>query len=187
MHDFLILPADKPAARSVLLAARRARTHSSLESAAGRVALHLSSLVRRLAPHVIAAYVPFGTEPGGDLPRLLAEMAPDARVLIPMTLPDRDLDWVTPGTDTPLGPAAIATAELIIVPALAVDRTGLRLGRGGGSYDRALARAAGTATIVALLHDGEFAEEVPGEPHDQRVHAAITPSAGIVWFATGGL
>ena len=53
------------------------------------------------------------------------------------------------------------------------------MGPGGGSYDRALARVAGTAFTVALLHDGELLDTVPSEPHDRRVRAAITPSEGL--------
>jgi 5-formyltetrahydrofolate cyclo-ligase len=74
-----------------------------------------------------------------------------------------------------LGPAAIVEADLVVVPALAVDRRGVRLGRGGGSYDRALTRAVPDALIVAVLYDGELVEALPAEPHDRRVHAVVTP------------
>jgi 5-formyltetrahydrofolate cyclo-ligase len=53
------------------------------------------------------------------------------------------------------------------------------MGRGGGSYDRALARVAPTAFTVALLHDGELLDSVPSEPHDRRVQAVITPAEGL--------
>ncbi len=66
----------------------------------------------------------------------------------------------------------------MIVPALLVARDGTRLGRGGGSYDRALARA--TGLTVALLHDGELVDALPAEPHDVAVQAAATPSLGVV-------
>jgi 5-formyltetrahydrofolate cyclo-ligase len=66
----------------------------------------------------------------------------------------------------------------VVVPALAVDRRGVRLGRGGGSYDRALTRAAGLT--VALLYDGETVEELPAEEHDVPVKAVVTPSGGLV-------
>jgi 5-formyltetrahydrofolate cyclo-ligase len=138
---------------------------------------------------MIAAYVPLGPEPGGaDLPEVLGD-----RLILPVLLPDNDLDWVRyQGPDSlrpgprglrePSGPRlgvdAIAEATLLIVPALAVDRSGLRMGRGGGSYDRALARA-GRAYSVALLHDGELLATVPGEQHDRRVHAVITPGEGL--------
>ena len=52
------------------------------------------------------------------------------------------------------------------------------MGRGGGSYDRVLARV-GLADSVALLHDGELLPRVPAEPHDRRVHAVITPAEGL--------
>jgi 5-formyltetrahydrofolate cyclo-ligase len=147
------------------------------------------------APLTIAAYAPVGREPGGpDLPETLAAaLAPHSRLLLPVLLDDGDLDWASydgplslragpRGLRQPSGPrlgvAAIGEADLIIVPALAVDRRGMRLGRGGGSYDRALARAT-SAFTVALLHDGELLEAVPVEEHDQPVRATITPRGGL--------
>jgi 5-formyltetrahydrofolate cyclo-ligase len=66
----------------------------------------------------------------------------------------------------------------VLVPALAVDRHGNRLGRGGGSYDRALARA--TGLTVAVLYDGELVDLLPVEPHDVPVNAVVTPRSGLV-------
>ena len=66
------------------------------------------------------------------------------------------------------------------MPALAVDRSGIRLGNGGGCYDRALARVAPDVLVVALLHDGELTDEpLPAEAHDRPVDAVATPS-GVV-------
>jgi 5-formyltetrahydrofolate cyclo-ligase len=70
------------------------------------------------------------------------------------------------------------------VPALQVDRDGNRLGRGGGSYDRALARA--TGLTVALLHDDELVAELPHEPHDVPVRAVATPTGGLVRLPSRG-
>jgi 5-formyltetrahydrofolate cyclo-ligase len=80
-----------------------------------------------------------------------------------------------------LGPAAVADAHLVVVPALAVDRTGTRLGRGGGSYDRALARV--RAPSVALLYAGELVDALPAEPHDRRVSGVLVAgdSAHLYW------
>lgn len=134
---------------------------------------------------MIAAYEPFGMEPCAHLtrpfPQELAGLPGAPRVLVPVLLNDRDLDWRDwndPGGR--LGVAAIADADLVIVPAVAVDRTGVRLGRGGGSYDRALARVRPGVPMIALLHDGELAHRLPAEPHDIRVSAVMTPTAGMI-------
>ncbi len=79
----------------------------------------------------------------------------------------------------PAASAAITSADLVIVPALAADRRGNRLGRGGGSYDRALARVGPAIPSVALLYDGELLDEVPAGPQDQRVRAVARPGEGI--------
>lgn len=179
----------KVALRNQLLATRRSMPPEQRASAAAAIQAALQDLVRAQSPTTIAGYVPVGPEPGGaDLPAVLA-----GRLILPVLLPDNDLDWVLyegpwslrpgpRGLREPAGPRlgvdAIATADLVVVPALAVDRSGLRMGRGGGSYDRALARAK-TAYTVALLHDGELLPAVPAEPHDRRVHAAITPGEGL--------
>lgn len=88
-----------------------------------------------------------------------------------------------------LGPEAVTQADVVLLPGLAVDRGGLRLGRGGGSYDRVLARlerAGARASLVVLLYDAEVLAEVPAEPHDRHVHAAVTPSAVHRFTAPGG-
>jgi 5-formyltetrahydrofolate cyclo-ligase len=56
----------------------------------------------------------------------------------------------------------------------------VRLGRGGGSYDRALSRIRPNALVVALLYDGELVETLPAEPHDRRVTAVILPGYGLI-------
>ncbi|MEU8797282.1 5-formyltetrahydrofolate cyclo-ligase [Spirillospora sp. NPDC048819] len=142
----------------------------------------------------VAAYVSIGTEP--DTRGLLfALWKRGTYVLLPRLLPDGDLDWASyegpdslvPGprgrlepSEPPRGPGAVASADVVLAPALAADRTGMRLGRGGGSYDRALARVGPAILTVALLYDQELLQTVPAEPHDQRVRAAVTPSQGLV-------
>jgi 5-formyltetrahydrofolate cyclo-ligase len=191
--------ARKTAIRRRLLAARRALPEEHLRHAAGRVRRALSALVEAEKPTLATAYVPVGSEPGGtDLPDALSRMLhPGGTLLLPVLLPDFDLDWAEyaglasltatgRGLREPSGrrkgPAVVADAELLVVPALAVDRRGVRLGRGGGSYDRALARCP-SAQVVALLHDGELLDdELPAEPHDRRVQAVITPAGGLHRF-----
>ncbi len=64
------------------------------------------------------------------------------------------------------------------MPALAVDHRGVRLGRGGGYYDRALAAVPAGVPLVALLHDGELVERLPADPWDTTVTSAVEPAIG---------
>ena len=180
--------------RSQILTARRSLSVADRAAAAASLHSHTLDLVRRIAPATIAAYVPVGSEPGGpDLPRLLRDaLGPGGRLLLPVLLPDNDLDWALftgdlaggpRGLREPagprLGPAAVLHAGLVLVPALAVDDAGVRMGRGGGSYDRVLARLPIPGPpAVALLHDGEAVADVPAEPHDRAVQGVITPTGG---------
>ena len=143
--------------------------------------------VRRAA--TVAAYVSLGSEPGTG-PLLNALRDAGKRVILPVLLPDNDLDWAVFGGDEhlvsarfgllePEGPRlgvdAIATADVVLVPALALGSRGERLGRGGGSYDRALGRVPVGTFTCALLYPGEVGVDVPIEPHDRPVTAAATP------------
>ncbi len=157
----------KPARRGRLLAARAALPVGT--RAAGDRARDAALAPLLAGAARVAAYTSFGTEPS------TAGLV-TATTLLPVVRPDRDLGWAVPG-GPPLGVDAVAGCDLVLVPALAVDRRGVRLGRGGGSYDRALRRA--TGLVVALLHDGELVEELPAEPHDVPVHAVALPS-GVV-------
>jgi 5-formyltetrahydrofolate cyclo-ligase len=186
----------KVAIRDQLVTARNRRSLVERSEVARAVADQLLAApeVRRAAS--VAAYVSLGAEPGtGWLLRELA--AAGKRVILPVLLPDSDLDWAAYAGDRSLAPArlglleptgprlgvdAIATPDVVLVPGLAVSSAGDRLGRGGGSYDRALGRVpVGTFTCV-LLHDEEVGVDVPVEQHDRRVTAAATPS-GIIRFA----
>jgi 5-formyltetrahydrofolate cyclo-ligase len=147
----------------------------------------LSQWLTEINPATVAAYVPMLGEPGGpDLPDALAAVV--GRVLLPVVLPDRDLDWALYLGPSSLAPAsfgltepvgqrlgidAIASADVVLVPALAVDRTGMRLGRGGGSYDRALVRVRPDQRVFALLYAGELRSLVPTEPHDRRIDGVV--------------
>jgi len=148
----------------------------------------------------VAVYTSFGSEPSTRALRAALRVR-GALVLRPYLMDDGDLDWVdddrtlmaapdpVTGRDAAvhpegprLGPDAIGRADVVVVPALAVTRDGVRLGQGGGSYDRALTRSPVTAWKVALLHDGELlaAGAIPREPHDVSVDAVVTPTVGFL-------
>lgn len=211
---------EKGALRTRLLSERRALPAEDRERAAEALAGHAGALAAAAVPAeeagtagtgtagtgtagttgtgpgaaaTVAAYVSVGTEPG-TRPLLDALRARGLRVLLPVLLPDNDLDWAEyagPAALAPagrgllepvggrLGPEAVTGAGLVLLPGLAVDRRGLRLGRGGGSYDRVLARLgrAGARPVLAvLLYEHELLERVPAEPHDRPVDLALTPS-----------
>ena len=175
--------------RAQILDRRRTRPVQDRQAAAAGVT---RALLRGLAGvRAFAAYVPEDDEPGhGRIPAAFTQLG--ARVLLPVVPTDgRQLAWavdtgrLAPGRHgllEPLGPrlgaTAVGTADVIVVPALAVARDGVRLGRGGGYYDRALQHARTDAVVVALVFDDEFVDELPVEEHDLRVTAVITPSGG---------
>lgn len=182
--------ARKTALRDQLVTARGRRPLVEVGRCAAAIAEHLLEApeVRRAA--TVTAYVAVGTEPGTG-PLLDGLLAAGRRVLLPVVLPDLDLDWaVYDGPESlararrglleprgaRLGREAVATADVVLTPGTAVDRTGVRLGQGGGCYDRALGRVPVGTFTCTLLYDDELVEEVPAAPHDRPVSAVVTPS-----------
>jgi 5-formyltetrahydrofolate cyclo-ligase len=179
----------KAALRTQILERRRARPVPERERAAAGLT---RALLRGLAGiRTFAAYVPEDDEPGhGRIPAAFTQLG--ARVLLPVVPTNgHELAWAVDtgrlapgrlGVLEPVGPrlgaTAVGTADVVVVPALAVARNGIRLGRGGGYYDRALRHARPDAVLVALLFDDEFVDELPTEPHDRPVTAVVTPSGG---------
>ncbi len=158
---------------------------------------HVVGAVRSAGVSRVCAYVPFGAEPGSQI-LLDALTVGGVDVLLPVLLDDLDLDWamyegpwslvasprgLAEPAGTRLGVDAITGAGIVIVPALAVDGVGHRLGRGGGSYDRALARVPPGVPVAALLHDGEVLADVPVATHDRVVTHVVTPAGG--WQPVG--
>ncbi|MFH9136080.1 5-formyltetrahydrofolate cyclo-ligase [Streptomyces sp. NPDC017524] len=186
-------PAAKSSLRRELLAARALLTKEDAARTAAVLAEAALGLPELADARTVAAYVSVGREPGTRA-LLEALRGRGVRVLLPVLLTDNDLDWAAyegpehllPAgrgllePDGPrLGPAAVLEAEAVLLPGLAVDGAGMRLGRGGGSYDRVLARltAAGAhPALVVLLYDDEVVARVPSEPHDHPVDAVVTPA-----------
>lgn len=182
--------AAKRTMRRRFLDARQTLAPERIRAGAAGLAERALALPELIDATTVAAYFSIDTEPG-TRPLLAALLDARHRVLLPVVLPDLDLDWAeltAPDAvrttdrglrepDAPrLGIDAIATADVVLCPGLAVDVAGARLGRGAGCYDRALGRAADTALRCIVVYDHEIVEAVPTGPHDERVHAAITPT-----------
>jgi 5-formyltetrahydrofolate cyclo-ligase len=182
--------ARKTALRDQLVTGRGRRSLLDVSQAARAIADHLLATTDLRRAATVAAYVSVDTEPGTG-PLLDRLRAMGRRVVVPVVLPDLDLDWaVYDGPESlararrgllePTGPRlgldAVATADVVLTPGLAVDRRGMRLGQGGGCYDRALGRVPVGTFTCTLLYDGELLDEVPTEAHDRPVTAVVTPS-----------
>ncbi|GAA4486297.1 5-formyltetrahydrofolate cyclo-ligase [Actinoallomurus oryzae] len=188
---------DKTTLRAGLLAARAGLSEETRATAARVLRDTFLTLPEAEMAGTVAAYVSIGDEPGTH-GLLFALWKRGTYVLVPRLLPGGDLDWASyegpdslrPGpygllepVEPPRGVTAVRGADLIIVPALAVSSsTGTRLGRGGGSYDRVLARVDPGILTVAAVYDSELLGSVPAEPHDRAVRAVVTPSRGITRF-----
>jgi 5,10-methenyltetrahydrofolate synthetase len=194
----------KAALRDQLLAARRQVADDVRVAEAQQIGARLEALESIVTSgSTVCAYVPVGTEPGSiDLLDTLLRRA--GRVLLPVARTTADntplpLSWgeYRPGTLTtgrwglleppePWLPAsALAQAGVVLVPALAVDRRGVRLGRGRGFYDRSLGLRHPHARLIAVVRDTEVLDELPAEPHDVLMTHALTPRQGLIDLAGG--
>jgi 5-formyltetrahydrofolate cyclo-ligase len=146
--------------------------------------LHILSATELKSATNVASYISYEFEPEtSDINQKLIEAG--KKVFLPRLLENNDIQWVSWDGSLenltknekiyePIGDAVEVELDVIILPALHVDRMGNRLGQGGGSYDRALSRS--KAFKIALLHYGELTSEIlPVQPHDEKVDAAATP------------
>ena len=195
---------SKTQVRRRLRAARAARSGDDRRRFASELAVRVGTVPEVAAlvaagDGVVAAYASLDAEPGTEPLRALLSLS-GVRVLLPVIRPDGRLDWgwdsdllvprehrlaiPEPAVDGVLGTGAAGLAAsgcaVLLVPALAVDVRGHRLGQGGGYYDRLLAdvppHEVGGPLRVAVVHDDEVLDTVPHEPHDRGVDAALTPS-----------
>ncbi len=146
--------------------------------------LHILSATELKTATNVASYISYEFEPEtSDINQRLIEDG--KKVFLPRLIENNDIQWVSWDGSLenltknekiyePIGSAVEVVLDVIILPALHVDRMGNRLGQGGGSYDRALSRS--KAFKIALLHHGELTSEIlPVQPHDEKVDAAATP------------
>lgn len=185
-------PPAKSDLRARLLADRRAVPPNVREQEARALADWLIGL-----SGTVCAYVPIGSEPG-SVAMLDALVTAGCEVLLPVVPDAGPLDWTAYAGPTALAPArfgllepigprlgagAVRSAATVLVPALAVDRRGTRLGRGAGHYDRTLVLADPAAELIAVVRDSELVDTLPREPHDVPMTAALSPMAGFTSFS----
>ena len=175
-----------------MLAGRRAVPDALHRTEADRLCRYLEAMAG--GSRIVCTYLPVGTEPGSQaMVDRLHDLCDE--VLLPVVAgPDRALLWAryVPGelvtgrlglrepARPRLPPQSVADADLVLVPALAVDRAGVRLGRGGGFYDRTLPLCRPGARLVAVVRDCEVLDALPADPHDVRMTHALTPAGGLI-------
>ncbi|SEH65821.1 5-formyltetrahydrofolate cyclo-ligase [Mycolicibacterium rutilum] len=190
------MSATKAELRAAVIARRRALTARVRDEEARALLTHVAAVAT--AGQTVCAYVPVGSEPGS--PELLDTLHGNGvRVLLPIARHDaagvpQPLLWgvYVPGelvaarfglkepTGPTLPPDAVVEAATVLVPALAVDHAGVRLGRGAGFYDRTLTVTSPAARLIAVVRDDELVDQLPAEPHDVPMTHALTPRAGVV-------
>jgi 5-formyltetrahydrofolate cyclo-ligase len=185
---------DKRALRAELRERRRIRTSARTAQDSAALTANLQKVTTDAGARSLTAYLSLPEEP--DTRAFLRWTAEQGlRVLLPVARDDGLLDWAPYdgededadilGMPTPtselLGPIAINDVDLILVPAAAVDRTGMRMGWGRGYYDKTLGSVEGCPPVYAVIFDDELVDAVPRERHDMPVNGVVTPS-GIVTF-----
>lgn len=192
---------DKTRLREQLQAARR-RVADDIRAAEARLLSDHLELVASTGS-TVCAYVPVGAEPG-SIEMLDVLLGRAGRVLLPVARTSADdvglpLRWgeyrsdglaqgrwgLLEPVEPWLPPSALAEADVVLVPALAVDRHGVRLGRGRGFYDRSLAFRNPHAQLIAMVRDEELLDELPSEPHDVPMTHVITPNRGFLALPSG--
>lgn len=184
----------KRALRAELRERRRIRPATRRQEDAAALTANLVKLTTDLGAGSVSAYLSLPDEPDT---RPYIEWAAERgiRVLLPVSRDDGLLDWAPydgtgedadllgmprPTTDL-LGPIAINDVDLILVPAAAVDRSGMRLGWGRGYFDRTIGSMEKPPPVYAVIFDDELLDEVPRERHDLPVNGVVMPG-GIVAF-----
>ena len=180
----------KRALRAELRERRQCLSESARDAAAHGVTEQLDALVARVGARSLSCFLSTTTEPGTRefVDRAVAR---GTRVLLPVTRADGLLDWsvATPDIDIAegmyglpepvgelLGPIAVNSVDLLVIPAAAVDRSGMRLGWGRGFFDKTIGSMERCPPVYAVVYDTEILDEVPRDLHDQRVTGVVTPT-----------
>ena len=187
---------EKQLLRERLIAARKAHHRANGDQAAIRLASHHRALPLEQTEQKshIGVYLPMGSEmdirplsealrQAGHTLCLPVCEARDAAVVFRHYAPDTPLVPDAMGIDAPHAEAASCRPDMILLPLLGFDKTGQRLGRGGGYYDRTLAalRASGPIVCCGIAYDMQMVDKCPSAPHDQALDMVLT-EAGLTQF-----
>jgi 5-formyltetrahydrofolate cyclo-ligase len=180
----------KRALRAELRERRQVLSSQAIESAASGVHSQLDALIDELGVRSMSCFLSTPAEPGThEFVRAAVERG--IRVLLPITRADGLLDWSVATPDTEiiegmfglpeptgelLGPIAVGDVDLLVIPAAAVDRGGMRLGWGRGYFDKTLGSMERRPPVYAVIFDSELLDEVPQDLHDQPVDGVVTPT-----------
>lgn len=195
---------SKPEWRTHVLTERRGVEPGIRAAEASALVSSITAAVTALTgtggARTVCAYVPVGSEPG-SVGMLDALRRAGHRVLVPVTGEPGPLEWAefagvddlvaaNHGLREPSGAALpfteVGAASVVFVPALAVDRRGVRLGRGAGFYDRTLGSVTPGTALVAVVRDSELVSALPADPHDVAMTHALTPGRGLVSLVAPG-
>ncbi|RLK47347.1 5-formyltetrahydrofolate cyclo-ligase [Microbacterium telephonicum] len=180
----------KRALRADLRERRQQRSQPALEEAEAGVKAQLDALVAATGARSVSCFLSTPTEPGTHA--FVADaVARGIRVLLPITRADGLLDWAVATSDADiaeglfglpepvaevLSPLALNDVDLLLIPAAAVDRSGMRLGWGRGFFDKTLGSMEKCPPVYAVIFDSELLDEVPRDLHDQAVTGVVTPT-----------
>jgi 5-formyltetrahydrofolate cyclo-ligase len=180
----------KRALRAELRERRQMMSQSARDAAADGIRIQLDALVERLGARSISCFLSIPSEPG-TREFVSGAVARGIRVLLPITRKDGLLDWIvaTPDGDITegmfglpepvgevLGPIAVNDVDLLVIPAAAIDRRGMRLGWGRGFFDKTIGSMERCPPVYAVVFDSEVLDEVPSDRHDQPVTGVVTPT-----------
>ncbi|MGP3536391.1 5-formyltetrahydrofolate cyclo-ligase [Microbacterium sp. RD1] len=180
----------KRALRADLRERRQIMSDAARAQAAEGVRAQLDALIDRLGARSISCFLSTTTEPG-TREFVDAAVGRGIRVLLPITRADGLLDWAVAEPDGAitegllgmpepvgevLGPIAVNDVDVLIVPAAAVDRTGMRLGWGRGYFDKTIGSMENCPPVYAVVYDSELLDDVPRDVHDQPVSGIVTPT-----------
>lgn len=189
---------EKRALRAELRERRQLLSDAQRESAASAIAERLDDLIAELGAASISCFLSTTTEPG-TRGFVKAAVRRGIRVLLPVTRADGLLDWAVANDDDEiseglyglpeptgevLGPIAVNDVDLMIIPAAAVDRAGMRMGWGRGYFDKTIGSMEKCPPVYAVIYDSEVLDSLPSEVHDQPVNGVVTPTQTLLLSPT---